>query len=86
MAIQTSVMQFFADQCNNGLGSLARERAEELLAQPVSQRIKMLLRWRLEMLIPYIGAFGGRGFVLGNGQWVLVSAFLTSQPFAAFFG
>eukprot|EP00884_Botryococcus_braunii_P017484 jgi/Botrbrau1/4419/Bobra.0348s0009.2 len=51
------LIEFFAQKCNDDLGALARQRAEELSAQPVSQRIKMLLRWRLEMLIPYIGAF-----------------------------
>jgi hypothetical protein len=49
-------LQFFSQQCNKALAALAMERKDELLSQSVSQRIRLLLRWRLEMIIPFIGA------------------------------
>ena len=49
-------MQYFVDDCNQRLVDMLEERKEELAALRTPQRVRLALRARLEMLIPFIGA------------------------------
>ena len=49
-------MQYFEDDCNQRLVASLEERAEELAALRTPQRVRLALRARLEMLIPFMGA------------------------------
>lgn len=48
--------QYFEDDCNQRLVVSLEERAEELAALRTPQRVRLALRARLEMLIPFMGA------------------------------
>lgn len=43
------------EECNQRLVDELESRADELAAMRVPERIRMAVRWRLEMLIPYMG-------------------------------
>lgn len=48
--------QYFVDDCNQRLEAELDSRQEELAGMRVPERVRMAVRMRLEMLIPYIGA------------------------------
>ena len=49
------LVQYFEEECNQRLVDSLEERAEELAALRTPQRVRLALRARLEMLIPFIG-------------------------------
>ena len=49
------MVQYFEDDCNQRLVEDLEGRAEELAALRTPQRVRLALRARLEMLIPFIG-------------------------------
>ncbi len=48
--------QYFVDDCNQRLAAELDSREKELAGTRVPERVRMAVRMRLEMLIPYIGA------------------------------
>ncbi len=54
-AVSTVLVQYFEDDCNQRLVEDLEGRAEELAALRTPQRVRLALRARLEMLIPFMG-------------------------------
>lgn len=49
-------VQFFVRRCNQELADKAAAETVNLATLPVQQRLHTLLRWRLQMIQPYLGA------------------------------
>ena len=49
--------EFFADQCNSALAAELAARQDELLAIPVKERLVIMVRLRLEMLVPHLNTW-----------------------------
>lgn len=48
-------LQYFVDDCNQRLVEDLEGRAQELASLRTPQRVRLALKARLEMLIPFIG-------------------------------
>lgn len=53
----TSLVQYFVKQCNQQLASKAASSAETLQALPLKQKLHTLLRWRLQLVKPYLDSW-----------------------------
>ncbi len=49
------LLQYFVEECNHQLAAELESRQEELARMRVPERVRMAVRMRLEMLMPYIG-------------------------------
>lgn len=48
-------MQFFVDKCNSDLSSKLRRHEADLAGMGTTERVRTAVKWRLEMLIPFMG-------------------------------
>lgn len=49
------MLQYFVRSCNQKLADMGSAEAADLAALPLQQRLHTLLRWRLQMIHPFIG-------------------------------
>lgn len=54
-------MQFFVDDCNRRLRDKLEQHHTDLQALRTTERLRTAIRWRLEMLIPYMGEISFQG-------------------------
>ena len=52
------ILQYFVRICNQKLADMGNAEAEALAALPLQQRLHTLLRWRLQMIHPFLGESG----------------------------
>lgn len=48
-------MQFFVEKCNRELSEKLRRHKTDLAGMGTTERVRMAVKWRLEMLIPVMG-------------------------------
>lgn len=68
------------EECNQRLVDQLESKADELAAMRVPERVRMAVRLRLEMLIPYMG----ESFILASGRCCPENRALLLCPAAAY--
>ncbi len=76
------LLQYFIEQCNGKLAAELADRKNELSVMRTTDRVKLAVRLRLQMLIPYMGKQPGANLRhMCSAQRVsLVSPYLAISP------
>ena len=75
------LLQHFIEQCNGKLAAELADRKNELSVMRTTDRVKLAVRLRLQMLIPYMGEQPGRNLIQACSTRVsIVSPYPTISP------
>lgn len=75
----TDLAQFFVNRCNRELASKAVTEAQSLQALPLQQRLGTLLRWRLQLVLPFLDSWPSAMALLARPSAAAVSLRLLNE-------